>query len=345
MHETPYISFVATSRNDGHGGEILKRMRLFVNGLIEQCNRFKLSAELIMVEWNPPENSPLLKEVLPKPQKGDFLSLRYIIVPNEIHKGYRNGDRIPLFQMIAKNVGIRRAKGEFVLCTNIDLLFSDELFEILAQKQLDPKAYYRANRCDVPIQIEEEWTWEKKMEFCADNILRRLGKNSKYPNLFFGIPPVLYRFPWLTWGLDKLGWMSRQTKDQIKMAMNDLDSQACGDFTMMTKDAWIDIQGYVELDLYSIHIDTLGLVATRAAGYEQVIFPLQACSYHIDHALGWEAMTSLEKIKFWEQRPGIGYDVVWETGMLVLKTGQKMDINPLDWGFLNHDLQEFSFPV
>ena len=34
--------------------------------------------------------------------------------------------------MIAKNVGIRRARGEFVLATNIDILFSSELACIFA---------------------------------------------------------------------------------------------------------------------------------------------------------------------------------------------------------------------
>jgi hypothetical protein len=38
----PYLSIIAASRNDNHGGDMLKRMRLFVRGLIHQCNKFKL---------------------------------------------------------------------------------------------------------------------------------------------------------------------------------------------------------------------------------------------------------------------------------------------------------------
>jgi hypothetical protein len=127
--EKPYLSIIAASRNDNHGGDMLKRMRIFVNGLIEQCRRHKLHAELIMVDWNPPQPDQLLKDVLPKPAPDDPLRIRYIVVPNAIHQRYYYGQYMPLYQMIAKNAGIRRAKGEFILCTNVDLIFSDELME------------------------------------------------------------------------------------------------------------------------------------------------------------------------------------------------------------------------
>src|ERR1041385_4360887 len=105
----PAISIIATTRNDSHGGELLKRTSIFVEGLIHQCNKFKLPAELIIVEWNPPQDKPLLKEVLPRPLNGDYLELRYIVVPPSIHSKYKHSDTLGLFQMTAKNVGIRRA--------------------------------------------------------------------------------------------------------------------------------------------------------------------------------------------------------------------------------------------
>ena len=64
-NQKPYLSIVAVSRNDNHGGDILKRMRIFVNGLIHQCNKFELPCELIMVEWNPIEGEKFLREILP----------------------------------------------------------------------------------------------------------------------------------------------------------------------------------------------------------------------------------------------------------------------------------------
>ncbi len=53
MINNPYLSVVATARNDNHGGNMLRRMQIFVNGFLEQCRRHQLDAELILVEWNP----------------------------------------------------------------------------------------------------------------------------------------------------------------------------------------------------------------------------------------------------------------------------------------------------
>ena len=40
----PYLSVVATARNDNHGGDLLYRIRVFVNGLVAQCERHAVPA-------------------------------------------------------------------------------------------------------------------------------------------------------------------------------------------------------------------------------------------------------------------------------------------------------------
>ena len=54
MIELPYLSLVAASRNDDHGGNMVYRTQIFVDSFLEQCERHQLRAELILVEWNPP---------------------------------------------------------------------------------------------------------------------------------------------------------------------------------------------------------------------------------------------------------------------------------------------------
>ena len=83
------------------------------------------------MDWNPPTEKAPLASVLHFPANA-FFSARVIVVPPEIHLGYRHGDRLSLFQMIGKNVGIRRARGEFILATNIDILLDDSLFAEIA---------------------------------------------------------------------------------------------------------------------------------------------------------------------------------------------------------------------
>lgn len=337
------LSIVATSRNDNHGGDALRRMSLFVNGLIEQSRRYQVNIELIIVEWNPPEDKPLLKEILPKPEPNDYLLIRYIIVPNEIHRRYNHGNSIPLYQMIAKNVGIRRANGKFVLCTNIDLLFSNELYKLMTSQSLDPTKVYRANRCDIPGSIDEAWSFDRQLKFAGENIISTAGKNCHYSYLVKA-PEWAYRYKTIA---KLLQWIAviraKIFENPIELQLRLLDTDACGDFTMMTKDAWLEIQGYPELDLYSIHVDSMGLIAAKARGFHQVIFPPEACTYHIYHETGWASMSPIEKIRFWSERPGIGWDAVLEAGKYLLINRAKYDVNPADWGYAGVTFEEIKF--
>ena len=344
MKDEPYLSIVATSRNDDHGGDVLKRMRLFVTGLITQTNQRRLPAELILVEWNPPEGRPLLHNILPKPEPDDFLSIRYLIVPGEIHRQYKRSKEIALFQMIAKNVGIRRAKGEFVLCTNIDLLFSDELFKLLAARNLRSDTYYRANRCDVPDHIDPTLDLSEQLAWCDKNIIRRLGRNTRFKNInleMFGFANETWLRQWV---FDKAAAVLNLFLTQEKRKYYQADCYACGDFTLMAKTAWLDIQGYLELDLHAVHIDTLAVLAALALGYRQHVFPLKACTYHVDHTEGWESMSPLEKVRFQEEKPGIDYGLVYDLGQHILKNKRTYDLNPDNWGHANLELAEHSFP-
>ena len=78
-----YLSLVATARNDDHGGNLRGRMQAFASGFLEQCKRFGISAELILVEWNPPADRPRLKDALKWIDSP--CAVRIIEVPSEVH--------------------------------------------------------------------------------------------------------------------------------------------------------------------------------------------------------------------------------------------------------------------
>ena len=236
--EDPCLSLVVASRNDDHGGNILKRMRLFLGGLLEQTRLHRFPIELIVVEWNPPADRPRLHEVLPKPGEDDCLRLRYITVPAEIHSRYRRAREIPLFQMIAKNVGIRRARGAFILCTNIDLLFSDELFRSLSDQPLRQDTYYRANRCDVPDGIDPHWDFPRQLHWCEHNIMRRLGRDLRYKHFNLELIGLQKKGRITKWLLDKMALGMGLYWSRAKKSFHQLDLFACGDFTLMSREAW-----------------------------------------------------------------------------------------------------------
>ena len=338
-HTSPYISFVVTSRNDNHGGDLRKRMLIFFKGLIYQCNRVKLPCELIMVDWNSPNPNELLDKVLPPVEESDYLSVRYVIVPPEIHDRYRFSEELGLYQMIAKNVGIRRARAEFICCTNIDLLFSDALFNELAQRKLEKGRFYRANRCDIPSTIDEKLSIEKQLKFCEENIIKRLGKRSEFA-VIYNENGLLFKYRIFNPALRFLNWLKPKMLSEIEVKMRSLDSDACGDFTLMSKSDWEKIDGYVELEMYSLHIDTMALYAALAKDIEQVVFPKDMCSYHIVHASGWEPGNAVEQLQFYHRRPSLDWWVVEAAGRQIIQDKSNFDLNAEDWGLKNTILQE-----
>jgi hypothetical protein len=168
----PYISLVVTARNDDHGGNLLSRMQAFVNGWIEQARRHHIPSEMIIVEWNPPQDRLRLAEALHWPEDLGPCQARFIEVPPEVHQRFAHAEALPLYQMIAKNVGIRRARGRFVLVTNIDILFSSELARFLGEQRLQPDRMYRMDRHDVMSQVPVDAPIEEQLDYCRTHLIR-----------------------------------------------------------------------------------------------------------------------------------------------------------------------------
>jgi hypothetical protein len=312
-----------------------------MNSVYVQAKKHALPLELIIVEWNPPTDKPLLKEVLPKPPEDVPVSLRIITVPKELHDTYRFSDSLPLYQMIAKNVGIRRAKAEFVLCTNIDILFSDANFKVLANRQLEEGNFYRANRCDVPKEVMQYDTLEEQLKYCKKNVLRRLGNTPGHEAL--SGPSFLFMSPTVAHILNSmLMWVWRITHPG-QFAHFIIDFMACGDYTLMSKNDWMRIDGYAELDMYSIHVDSMGLWSACALGMKQQLFPYEACVYHIDHDNGWESEDIIQTIRFISDKPSLDYSIVHRAGMKMVAEGKNWGLNKPDWGFVNENFEEYVF--
>ena len=74
--------------------------------------------------------------------------------------------------MIAKNAGIQRARGQFVLATNIDILFSNELAEYLAARRLERGRMYRIDRHDAVSEVPADAPVEGQLAWCGTNLIR-----------------------------------------------------------------------------------------------------------------------------------------------------------------------------
>ena len=144
LRDRPYLSIVMASRNDNHGGDLNERTQACISSLATQFKKYDISAEIVMVDWNPPDDRPLLHEIIDHHN----IPFRSIVVPKEMHSRYGQSELFPLYQMIAKNAGIRRAHGEYVIATNVDIFFSNDLMREIGKKELTPGKLYRAYRYD-----------------------------------------------------------------------------------------------------------------------------------------------------------------------------------------------------
>ena len=178
--DAPYLSVVVTARNDDHGGNLLGRMQIFVTAWINQAQRHHLDSELIIVEWNPPADRERLANALRWPADTSPCHVRIIEVPPAMHARYQHAAALPLYQMMAKNVGIRRARGEFILATNIDILFSDELMQFLSARRLEKGRMYRIDRHDVMSDVPIDAALDGQLTYSRSHLIRLCSREGTF---------------------------------------------------------------------------------------------------------------------------------------------------------------------
>jgi hypothetical protein len=295
----PHLSIVVVSRNDDHGKDLLRRMQLFIDGVAEQAVRFGVSTELIVVEWNPPPGRPTLAEALRWPT-GENPCARIVTVSPERHRQFAGGESLPLFQMIGKNVGIRRAAGEFVLATNVDILFSDALFQFLGGP-LKERTVYSANRLDVDATVLDSGD-RTPAEIRTERPVRRVLKDGTHEDGKGRAAPVYqglgdlaaviarqllmpsHRAPRMARLPATLGDLARSAYRLVRLPK--LHTNACGDFTLLSRDGWTELRGYPEWEMYSLHIDSILLFQAASHHFEFVELPDEMATIHVDHELG-----------------------------------------------------------
>jgi hypothetical protein len=396
--DAPSLSIIVAARNDDHGGSFLRRMQIFMDGLLQQAIRHRLNSELIIVEWNPPADRPRLADALRWGAGNSPCRVRIIEVPREVHQRYPFSDKLPLFQMIAKNVGIRRARGVFVLCTNVDLLFSDDLMRFLADGRLQKHCMYRIDRMDVPADVPTEVSLDDQLQFCRRNVIRvntRWGTYAVTELRFLAmlrrlyqkmrsavratvrrisaavkrLPRVLRRIRaavkrriadrrWSDLPRVLMGVLMGALMGAIRVARNTLGvlggvlallrkplhTNACGDFTVLSRAQWVRLRGYPEWPMYSFHLDSVLCQMAYRAGLREVVLHRDMRLYHIDHHSGW----SPESADILIQRmnllgvPVLDFQQYWSY-VLLLRTGRlPLICNSDGWGLASETLPEIT---
>lgn len=284
-----YLSIVLCGRNDNYGRDYLKRLQTLISNVDHLCGQNGLSCQVVFVEWNPPADRPPIKSAI---NWGSHVGVKIIKVPGDIDARLpANQGRSGLHEFIAKNVGVRRADGQFILCCTSDLVFTPELFEYLARRELSRDAVYRTVRINVRA-LPEGVAATEAPELCrravvnADMVGGGCDLNSEaFEELrrrntlcIVGAVPLLkamFEYPAEHEPL-------RLEAAQLRQFPQMIHTNAAGDFTLISREGWQDLGGYVENDCRN-HVDSWFCFHATKRGYAQVLLPVRMCVFHQEH--------------------------------------------------------------
>lgn len=255
----PYISIVVTSRNDDHSYNMGDRMRLCINGIIEQMEKYEIPSELLFVEWLPSSNKPLIRDVYEWPKQLKYCNIRVIVVPPSEVGEYEWSDDYSYRDLTPWNVGIRRARGEFILSTVIDVIFSNDLVRFISQKKLDKNKMYRIDRMDVDRDVTNLDSLDEQLRYCERRVIDR---HSPYSFALF-------------------------LKNKIfKKRLPVLHNYAPGDFMLFSRERWNLIRGFPEG--VNPGADNILLYMAHLSGAEECVLRDPIRLYHMDHNSAWQ---------------------------------------------------------
>jgi hypothetical protein len=121
-----------------------------------------------------------------------------------------------------------------------------------------------------------------------------------------------------------------------------LHTNGCGDFTMLSRDAWFALRGYPEFPLWPTHIDAVVCYAAHHAGIREVILKDPLRIFHIEHGTVWTPESEEER----EARASargvslVRYQTLLECFHLMRRFNAPLIFSGENWGLAGLDLPE-----
>lgn len=152
----PFLSIVLTGRNDGYGRDFTERFLRTLAFNHQTLRDYGVAHEFIFVEWSPVPGQPWLADIARDAVASlDEESFVSCLVDPKYQQALTLNPRVVFLEFLAKNVGIRRARGRFVLATNCDVFLGRHICAMLAGGTLDPDVLYRALRIDLKMHADQ----------------------------------------------------------------------------------------------------------------------------------------------------------------------------------------------
>lgn len=272
-----YVSFVMVGRVDGLRGDYVGRLRNSMQFIQELSVIHKLSSEVVIVEWNPLPGYDSLANVL-KPYKSSDPSappVRIITVPPEFHTSVAGDTGQSFFEFLGKNVGSRRARGEFILITNGDIVFNDEVFAFLAKRRIDADSYFRIPRVETSAAFDPEEPLERRLA-----TMRSMSSSlSSEPLCDEGTTFCPGRH---NQGVCERGFLGHERHESHFGLADALFLPAAGDFFLLHTRLMHLLGGYHSIPS-TTHLDSLLLCKASGAGFRQIVLTRPCLMYHQKH--------------------------------------------------------------
>ena len=260
------VSAVIVGRNDDYGGRLNERATYCFNTMLDAFD------EVIYVDWNS-ENGRALTEDLEITVNRD--RLKVIKVSPTMCEALMGTEKFKMSnkccQVLAKNIGIRRATGDIIVATNVDIIPPRRDYLDVLINSMEPSDFVTISKHDVDIDK-------------VNDIFNGCASYQKLRDLlplYYGLNPVSARLmiPYIT--------MTKEAMMTLPPHAHHVASSvimACGDFQIAHRDMWFKIKGYEESMIKRLYDDSivqykailLGDATIRATNFPPV--------YHLDHA-------------------------------------------------------------
>ena len=336
----PRLSIVVPVRDPAYGGGLLHRAQIFLKTYLAQAQALGLNSEVVFVEWNPRAGVPRFRDALAIPPLGDTV-LRFIEVPESaVRSRVPHVDQVPFLNTWARNVGVRRAHGDFILVTGADVIFNGPLMRRLATHPLSERSFYRIDRSDLTRDIPGRWPVGLQLAYCS---MQDLTVHTYYGAI---------REPRRWWPPQAADTRRRHARvldayerykanprhkipqgelgdDRLIIPADGLHRNASGDFMLMHRERWHELRGYTELSTRG-HGDSLCCWTASSGGVTQEIFGAPARLYHQPHG---REESSTWPVTDWKP---------WYAKYLECRaSGTALITNDETWGFAGETLPEW----
>jgi hypothetical protein len=222
-----YLSMVVVGRHDGFSKGFEHRAQIFLDSLANSSETVPLANwELIFVDYaTPSEVKPLAATFRIPPRLKS--RMRFVNVPVSAHVQFSRmtNSSVSFLEYVAKNVGIRRSKGRFILTTNPDNIFGAEFFRQVEREEFNELVLYRANRWSANEGTESRFSADElRMALDNEDSLADLSLSSRCPR-----------------SLERTSWQTA-----VDALVDNAWPCGAGDFLLMSRRMWFAVHGFNE---------------------------------------------------------------------------------------------------